>query len=509
MSENSSNNKRIAKNALVLYIRMLFTMAVSLYTSRVILKVLGVEDYGIYNIVGGVVELISFLNVALSLGTSRFITFELGNNDEQKLKKVFSTTLSVHIALSLFIFVIAETLGLWLLYNKLVIPPERMHAALWAFQLSILACVISVTQIPYNSMIIAQERMNVYAYVSILEVSLKLVIVYMLVVFGADKLILYASLILGVNLTIATVYRLYCIWNFKVCHYHFVWDKALIKSIAAFSQWSLLPNFGVAMIQQGGILVMNVFFSPAIIASRAIATQVNTIILNFVSNFRTAVNPQIVKSCAQNDTERMKSLVRLSAQFSYYLMLLIELPIILGATAVLKIWLGQIPAYSILFVQLTLVSTLVQMFDISMNIVFYSLGNMKKNSIVSTLACIWIIPVAYVAYRMGAPVEVLFYLDIIRAFIVSFIVKPWLLIEIAGYTKKEIFDIIFPCVKVTIVGAVIPVLLSFYMKESILTFVLLGAVSAFTVGISTFYIGLTKSQQLRVVVYAKNKFLNR
>lgn len=298
---NNTNNKTIAKNTMFLYFRMMFTMVVALFTSRVILQKLGVDNYGIYQSVGGIVGFLSFVNSALSTGSSRFLTYALGEDDFEKLRKTFSTTLTIHIALAVLVVIVAETAGLWFLFNKLVIPADRMDAAVYVFHLSILTAVFTLTQVPYNASIISHEKMSIYAYMSIFEVSAKLGICYLLSIGSFDRLKLYATLLLAVQISLMSFYRLYCIKNFQETSYKFVLDKKIFKEIAAFSGWSLFANCSAALNSQGILILLNMFFQPAVVAARAISIQVNMAATQFVNNFRTASNPQIVKRLAAGD----------------------------------------------------------------------------------------------------------------------------------------------------------------------------------------------------------------
>ena len=303
MQEISSNNKRIAKNTLLLYFRMLVTMAVSLYTSRVVLNILGVEDFGIYNVVGGIVAMFGFINGSMTSATQRYLTFELGQNNRAQLTKVFSTSLSIHGIISFLIIVLAETVGLWFLWNKMQIPADRMNAAFWVFQCSVAASVIMIMSVPYNAAIIAHERMSAFAYISIIEVSLKLLIVCFLRYFHTDKLILYAVLIVIVQFLIRLCYSWYCNRHFNETKYRWSWDKGLFKEMTGFASWNMFGSLAAITFTQGLNLLLNMFFGPVVNAARGIAVQAQTAIGQFSSNFQTALNPQITKSYATGDME--------------------------------------------------------------------------------------------------------------------------------------------------------------------------------------------------------------
>ena len=317
MSESSSNNKRIAKNTLLLYFRMLLTMVVSLYTSRVVLGALGVEDYGIYNVVGGVVAMFSMLSGSLSAAISRFITFELGTGNKEKLKRVFSSSVTIQMGLSAIILVLAETVGLWFLNNKMVIPESRMYAANWVFQLSLLTFVINLISIPYNAAIIAHERMSAFAYISIFEAVSKLVVAYCIVISPIDRLILYAIMLTTIAVIIRLIYGSYCKRKFEECTFHFIYDHDLLKQMFGFAGWNFIGASSALLRDQGGNIVINLFCGPAVNAARGIAVQVNTAIHSFVTNFMTALNPQITKSYAGADQKYLMTLLFQGARLSF------------------------------------------------------------------------------------------------------------------------------------------------------------------------------------------------
>lgn len=320
MSTDSANSKRIAKNTLLLYFRMLFMMAVSLFTSRVILNTLGVEDYGINNVVGGIVAMFGFINSSMTSATQRYITFALGKGEKERLKTVFSTSLQIHSLIALLIVLLGETIGMWFLYNKMQIPSDRMEAAFWVLQCSIVSTVVMIISVPYNAAIIAHEKMSAFAYISVLEVVLKLLIVYILVVFSVDKLILYAFLFLGIQIFIRFCYSIYCNRHFKETKYRHVWDKALFKEMTGFAAWSLFGNLSAVLFTQGLNMLLNVFFGPAVNAARGVAVQVQHAIQQFVGNFQMALNPQITKNYAKGEMQEMYNLMYRSARFSFYLL---------------------------------------------------------------------------------------------------------------------------------------------------------------------------------------------
>lgn len=506
-----SSNRTIAKNTIVLYFRMFITMVVSLFTSRVILQTLGVVDYGLYQAVGGVVGMIAFINGALATGTSRFITYSLGKNDEHDLQVVFSTTFTIHLALALFVVFVAETAGLWFLYNKLVIPPERMSAAVYCYHLSILSAVLSITQVPYNALLVSHERMNIYAYVGIVDVFLKLAIVYLLYISPFDKLKVYATLFFTLSAGMIIFYRWYCKHHFKEAHYHFVFDKKYLKEIGAFSGWSLFTNGALALNGHGILILLNMFFSPAVVAARAISLQVNGAVGQFVHNFRVAVNPQITKRWAAGDVQGSKTLVLESAKFCYFLVLVFAIPIIFTTETLLQLWLGQVPEYSVRFLQLVLVETLFGVVNSSLYQALYAEGRIRDNALWSTLVLIISFIGTYVFLRLGFSPLAASYWAILKAIILAIVEKPYMLVKIVHYEWRDFLRMYLPCLWVTICAIPLPLL--FYLKvyqtapSNVWMFMAMAAIAGLSTACSIWFIGLDKDMKSQLIMLVKTKFI--
>jgi len=506
---SNTNNKTIAKNTVYLYFRMMVTIAISLYTSRIVLKILGINDFGIYQSVGGVVGLLSFLNGALATGSSRFLTFELGRGDFNKLRRTFSTIVTAHLILALGILVISETIGLWFVYNKLVIPAERFDAALVAYHLSILAAVIHLMQVPFNATIISHEKMGIYAYGGIADVVLKLAIVYMLSIGGIDKLVLYSILMCLVTLTMSLFYFFYCTKSFKETRTRLLFDKKIMKDVLGYSMWNLFANSAIALKNQGSIILLNMFFSPGVVTARAVANQVNLAAYHFITNFRTAATPQIVKRYAIEDYEGSKSLLLYSTKYSYYLMLLMALPIFCVAPQLLKIWLGQVPPYSVIFLQLTIVCSLFHVFDSSFYTALYAKGQIRENALISPTILFICFPIVYLLFRAGFPPETYAWASLISYAILALLVKPLLIIKIVDYTWKDIFSVFYPCLKVTVLSCIIPLVLYYrgVFDESILgRFCLLVLVSVACVFIAVWTVGVSSSERIKFLSYVRTRF---
>jgi len=498
--QEKTNNKTIAKNTLFLYFRMMFTMVISLFTSRIILQKLGVDDYGIYQAVGGVVGFLSFINGALSTGSSRFLTYALGEGNVEKLKRTFSTTLNIHILIAILIVIVAETIGLWFLYHKMVIAPDRLSAAVYTYHLSILTAVFTLTQVPYNATIVAHEKMSIYAYMSIFEVSAKLLICYLLSIGNFDRLMMYATLLLGVQVGCMCFYRFYCTHHFEEARFSFSFDKKIFKEIAEFSGWSMFANASIALNSQGVLILLNMFFAPAVVAARAISLQVNMAANQFVSNFRQAANPQIVKKYAVGDYEGSKHLLLESTKYSYYMMYLIALPVCLLAYPLLKLWLGVVPDYTVPFLQIVIVQSLFQVFDTSFYTALYAKGRLRENALTSPTLGFMIFPITYVFFKLGYSPLVLSWTSLVIYAILGIIVKPWLIIKIVDYKCSEIWSVYRSCLIVTVASLPIPIIIYRLVDSTqVVYFILLGLLCLLSVVLSAFFLGIDKAMRKKVL----------
>ena len=405
----------------MLYVRMLFSMLVSLYTSRVVLQVLGVEDYGIYNIVGGVVAMMGFLNASMSGATSRFLTFEIGKGDIISIRNTFSTALIIHIGIAILIFVLAESIGIWFLEHKLVIPIERMNSARIIYQFSIVSTLLGITQVPYNSCIIAHEEMNVYAYVEILNVCLKLIIVWILSFVSYDKLIIYGMLTLIISIIIMLIYRWYCIHNYKESHFQFIWINSKLKSMLSFSVWDLYGNASVMLRQQGVNMILNMFIGPMVNAAGGIATTVNSVITSFISNIVTAVRPQIIKNYAIGELDRMFSLMIWAVKICLSLFLVLIIPLLFEMSFVLHLWLGNVPLYAVNFCKIMLITSCFTAITSIINIGIHATGRVFLISFISG-TIIWLaVPIIYLFLKSGFQPNIAYICNGIVSFIVAFV----------------------------------------------------------------------------------------
>lgn len=507
---NNSNNKTIAKNTIFLYVRMMVTMIISLYTSRVILQVLGVDDYGIYQSVGGIVGFLGFLNGALSTGSSRFITYGLGEGNKEKLNKIFCTTLTIHIILAITIVLLAETIGRWFLCNKLIIPPERMTAALWVFHLSILTVFFTITQVPYNATIIAHENMKIFAYVSIIDAICKLLSVYCLLIGDIDKLILYAILQFIIQASILIFYRLYCTKRYQEVHYEFKIDRPIFKEIVGFSGWSLFANSAIALNSQGILLLLNIFFSPAVVAARSISIQVELAAYQFMTNFQTATVPQIVKRYAQGDYAGSKALLLEMTKYSFFLMLLLAIPIFFSAEYLLSLWLVEVPPYTVIFLRLIIIQSLFQVFDTSFYKALYAKGRLKENALLSPTCLFVNFIIVYILFKLGLSPVALSWSTICCYAFIGLVIKPVLLNKIVEFSWKELLCTIWPCVKVFVISLLLPVIVGVYLKTTniplLIAFILLVLTSVTYVACIEWFLGLTPEMRHKLVGIVRKKF---
>lgn len=507
---SDSSNKIIAKNTIILYFRMIVTMMISLYTSRVVLQVLGVEEFGIYHTVGGLVGMFAFVNGAMATGSSRFLTAELGRGDFDRLKLTFSTILTVHFCLAVLFAIVLETVGMWFLYHKLIIPENRMGAAEFLLHLSALSSLMSITQVPYSASIVSHEKMAIYAYTSITDAVLKLLIVYALTIAPFDKLKFYAFLGFAVNMCMLVFYRYYCLKHFPESHFQAKADKKIIKEVVSFSGWGLLGSIARMLQFQGSTVLINMFFNPSVVAARAVANQVNSTAVHFINSFRTAVNPQIIKRYTGNQKESSKKLLLETTKLAYYIMLVLAFPICLVARPLLQLWLGQVPEHSVAFLQVTIATSLIDVFDISFLSALWAKGRIRENALVSPFVLFAAFPIAYVMFRIGMPPVSICWAFMVSIIVMGLVVKPMLIIKYVDYTWGEIIPVFITCGKVTL--AAIPIPLFFYiwlnssLNSDLLRFLVFVPISVCCVVVSVWIIGLDKNMRNAVISFVKTSF---
>lgn len=498
-SQTTDNNKRIAKNTLLLYFRMLLMMFVTLFTSREVLDKLGVTDYGIYNVVGGVVAMLGFLNSSMSNAVQRYLSFEIGKNNEAGVNRIFNVSLFAHAGIAVFVFIVMEIVGVWYLNTHMNIPAERMDAANWVLQCSIFTTLFTIVQVPYNAIIISKEQMGIYAYISILEVVLKLLVVYMLAIGNFDKLKLYSVLIMVVTIGIVMIYRFYCTRKYKEAKFKLIKDWNLLKQIVGFASWNMLGELAWVFTGQGVNIILNSFFGPVVNAARGLAEQVNGAVNRFVANFQTAVNPQLIKNYASDQLGEMKTLLFRSTRFSYYLLLALSLPIILKMDFILHLWLKEVPDYTVGFCQLVLVSSLVSTLSNLLAQVARAYGKIRNYQIIVSIFLFLNFPLSYIVLKFGcSPLSSMF---------VNIGVNTMLLFVRLRLTNRMIQmtygsfirNVLLPVIIVTAVALVIPLIIYFMLDNSIISFIIVCLVSFVSVGVSTYALGMNANERLYIL----------
>lgn len=503
-----SSSKSIAKNSLFLYSRMFINMVVGLFTAGIVLNALGITDYGIYNIVGGFVSMFGFLNSSMSSATQRFLSFDLGRNDHAQLRKTFSTAVTIHLAIALIIVFVLETFGLWYINHKLNVPVNRMTAVNIVFQFSVFSAFFEIIQVPYSALITAHERFNIYAYISFVEIAFKLIILYLIVHLQYDKLILYAILLFISFFIIRMIYRIYCRKNFPESKYQFYFDKAYFKTLIFYSGWNLFGNIAAVAKGQGNNLLLNIFFGPILNAAYGITMQFQGLVNSFVSNFQTAVNPQIVKTYASGDHQKSIKLMQQSSKFSFGLMLIVCLPVLLSTQFILNIWLKQYPPQSVLFIQLCLINVLI---DTISNPIMYGLqatGKIKAyQAVVGTLLFLNL-PISYVVLKITNTPYYVFVtsigLSIIALAFRIFFLKKQMNLNVIIFLKEVILRIAILSLIIGILFFEVLESIHFHYND-IVNFVLLSCIACITTALLAFFILFNKSEKVNLQTMLMSK----
>lgn len=482
-------------------------MAVSLFTVRIILKALGAEDYGIQNVVGGIVAMLSFFSSTMVSASMRFFAFELGRKDYKRLNQFFNLSVFTYIGFSLIVLLLAETIGLWFVKTQLTIPANRMGAAMWVYQFSILSFILHMFVVPYNSMIIAHEKMNIYAYVSIAEAVLKLVIVYLLLVINADKLKAYSTLLFLVTAIISITYIVYGNRKYKECKLSLFWDTKMFKELISYSGWSLFGALSDMIRNQGINILINVFFNPVVNAARAIAFQINNAINIFVTNFFQAVRPQITKQYAAGEKQDMMILVFSSSKFCYYLILLFAVPILIETRYILNLWLNNVPDNTVLFTRLIIIITMIESISYPLMTAVSATGKIKSYQIITGGLLILNLPITFLFYKLGYPPEFSMYVAIGIAFI-SQISRVIFVKKMHGLSIKSYFkDIIIVLIAVTLFSITPPLILSNALDCNLSRLVNITSLSILSSVVSIYFLGLTHKERYTINNTIKGKIV--
>ena len=499
-NQTSDNNKRIAKNTVYLYFRMMVTVLVSLYTSRVILKTLGVSDFGVYNVMGGIIGMLGYVNSLLAGGTSRFLTIGLGKNDMPKLKLIFSTSFTLCVASAILIMLLGETIGLWFVNTQLNIDPTRMEAANWVYQCALLSSALIVVQTVFTASIISHEKMSIYAYMSILDVVFKLGIVFMLLWFDFDKLKLYALLMFVVNAIVFIIYYLYCKVEFEEIKTKISLNKELFKEMFSYSSWNMIGGFSGVLNNYGINILLNIFFGTIVNASRGVALQVNNLVQQFYSNFQMASQPQIMKYYAQGKIEDMSHLIVNNSKYCSLILLCPIIPIFIYIDQLLYIWLGQVPEYSSSFVRITLIYTFLCSIDAPVGMGIHAVGKMKLPNCTTAFVNFLNFPIVYIVMKLGAN-PIISYGFTLTALPINICIDLLILRKYTGFSVKTfIRKALIPIVYIAAVGTLVPIIISFLLPNSIIWTILKCIVSATYIAIVIFWLGLSKNMRNKVTI---------
>ena len=509
MNNQISNNKRIAKNAFFMYLRMGITMVVGLFTSRIVLQQLGVEDYGLYNVIGGIVSMFIIFNNAMVNTTSRFITYRLAQKNILESRQIFSMSLLIHIGIAIWVLLLSETIGLWYLHNKMVIPDGREYAAEWLFQISIFTSTFAILTVPYNATIVAHEKMNAFAIIQVIDVFLKLAIVLFIAYSPFDKLIFYGSLIGFISLFDLFLYIFYCKNKFADCQFLLFWDNKTFQEMMRFAGWALVGNFCNFFYTQGINLMLNAFCGATANAARGIAVQVETMIKHFANNVQTAINPQIIKSYASDEKLRMYSLISVSSRYCFYLLYLLTLPILFKTNFLLELWLGQVPEHTVNFVRIILIITLFDAFVNPMFTANLASGKLKIYHLTLSILMYSFMLITYFSIKLTGIAESVFY-SYLTATIIGYIMKIFILEKQVGYKVVDyVVNVCAPVIMVILTSILFPILTNKIVPYGWPSFLITGFVSVISVLSSVWLFGMRKDEKIYVATFIKNKLLNR
>ena len=502
-----SNNLRIAKNSLFLYFRLILTLIVSLYSSRVVLDTLGLENFGIYSVVGGLVLMFTFLNSTLSAATSRFLTFELGILNSLNFSKIFKTAITINISVAIILLILAETLGLWFFENKLVIPPEKLFASRVVYQVSLLTAILLVLRIPYNAAVIAHEKMSFFSYISVLEVFLKLIILYILVIGDLDKLILYSVLILCISIIINGFYIFYCFKKFKGCSFGILFKKNILIPMLSYSGWDLFGNFSSIAKNQGLNIILNLFFGAIINAATGIALQVQTAVVSFSENFLLAARPQIVKYYSSGNFLEMNKLIFNASKYSFLLLFIISFPLILEMEYVLNLWLKDVPEYALIFCTIALINNLLSVSFRPISYGIHATGSVKWVSIINSSIYLLVLPISYVLLSLNYSPEIPF---LVNLFLLLFGCLTYLIIYnklIPVFSISEFLtNVILKNIIVISISSIIPILVFKSLDEGFIRLLIIFITTLIITILFVYLIVLNNDLKKQIILYLKNIF---
>ena len=510
MSNQISDNKRIAKNAIFLYVRMIVIMAISLFTTRETLRILGIEEYGLYNVVAGVVVLLAFLKTSLIRASQRYLSYDIGKGDVKQIAKTFSMSVNANLCISLVVIFLAETVGLWFVNTYLKIPEERYVAANIVYQLSILTFLVDITRVTFNSAIISYERMSFYAYISVVEAILKLLVVYFLSLSGFDKLLVYSFLLLCVSLVILVCYILYCYYNFQTCRYHRIWDKNYFYELVSFSGWSMLTGVANISARQGGNIVLNIFIGLLANASYGIANQVSHAVYSFSQSFQTAFSPQITKLYAANDKNQLYTLIFRSSLASYYLMLLIAIPFTFKMDSILGLWLNEVPKYAAGFCIWMMIYELIDAFQSPLIQLVYSTGRIKVFMILQSVIILLNLPLSIYCLYLGMPAYTVLAIRVLLN-VLTTVVRVKYIMTITDFPLVDYLNkVVARITVVTVLSLIASYILSFLISSSSLIDTIMFLIfCALTILTIVAFIGFTRTDRNAVFSMLVHRIIKR
>lgn len=502
--DKSKNSNRIAKNSMMLYIRMIFTMAVSLYTSRVVLNVLGISEYGIYNVIGGVVMMFSSINTTMATAVQRFMNFEMGRQNPKGLNDIFNTSVIIHFFIAAIVFVLLETVGVWFLNAKMNIDPSRMEAANWVLQFSIFAFIVTILSVPYDAVIIANEHMQAFAVISIIEVTLKLFVAFSVTWFDFDKLKLYAVLTFGVSLILRIIYGTYSKRHFAEANFKWEWHKKLFKEMLSFAGWNLIGVSSTMIRTQGINIVLNLFFGTIVNAAMGITNQVKTAVDQFTNNFLMALNPQITKSYAANDKDYLFKLVFSGSKYAFFLVFFLTLPILTETEYILTLWLKNVPDYTVIFVRLVLIISIIESMSKTLIQTMFATGNIRKYQIIVGSVTILNLPLSILFLYLGFQPQITMIIGIFIALFALQVRLQMLKTMVELPIKKYYFEVIFLVLIIGLVAIILPLLTSYLMNPGFIRLIVVGIVSVISVLSSVYFIGLNKEERTFIMSKIKS-----
>lgn len=495
---SNASNKTITKNTILLYIRMLFVMVVTLFTSRIVLKALGVDDYGLYNVVGSVVLMFNFLNTSLSISVQRYLSFEIGKRNDDQFTKMFVMSVLINALLSIFIIILCLTLGSWLIEKFVNVPDHQLTIAIDLFYISIVGCIANIIRIPFIACIMAYEHFKVYAYLGVLEAILNLVIAYLLIISTSDRLILYGVLVSTMSVIITIIFIVYCFLRFKTVKIGWYWDKTIFRELSGFAGWSACGE--IAWIGSGSCVnfVLNMFYGVVANAARGLAQQVTTAITKFVINFQTAVNPRLIILYAEDNKIDFFNLLFRSTRFSVYLLLFFIIPFFFETPIILRLWLGDVPEYTSVFCRWAIIGALFDTYSNLLATAAKATGRIRRYQLVVSCILFMNLPLSWGALKLGFKVESIYWVYVLIS-IILLLVRLSMLKKMIGLDVESFFKSMMPTIKVMLLSIISPLFVCYFMPDDILRLIIVGFVSLMSTILAVYYVGLSNNERLFVL----------